>query len=178
MITSEGVASSLMYVVESLVVVIAVVWRFFPPKRWWGHLLMLAGMVACFLGGFRIDNLGSYVAIVKIGASGQPVQKTRGRLLFGESYTMQNGTTVRIEPAAMSVDSVVVNDSTKTLRLEAKQYANNPALALTVGEPETIAPFSVKNDAPPIEAIGPDERMPTSTEGYIGETFLFHLTWD
>lgn len=167
-----------MYVVESLVIVIAVVWRLFPPKRWWGHLLMLAGMVACFLGGFRLDGLGSRLAIVKIGASGQPVQKTRGRLLFGESYTMQNGTTVRVVPAAMSIDTVVVNDSTKTLRLEAKQYANDRAPALPAGESETIAPFSVKNDAPPIEAIGPDERMPTSTDAYLGETFLFHLTWD
>ena len=178
MILSEAVGGSLMYVVESLVVVLALAWRFFPPKRWWGHLLLLSGIVACFLGGFRIDNLGSHVAIVKIGASGQPVQKTRGRLYYGMTYTLQNGTTIRIEPAQSGLDWVVVNDSSRTLRLESQQYATSKAYALPNDRLETIAPFTVKTDGPPIDAIGPDERLPATTRGPLNETFLFHLTWD
>ena len=179
MIVSEGLPDKLMYVVEGLILVIAIVWRFYPPKRWWGHVLMLVAMAVCFRGGFAVADLGSRIVLVKIPKpGGGPTVKTRGTLLFAESYTMQNGSTVRITPAELHTDCVIVNDSDKTLRMETSQYTNNPALANGTGSPETIAPFAIRNDAPQIEAIGPDEELPNMTEAYLQETYLFHLNWD
>jgi hypothetical protein len=70
-----------------------------------------------------------------------------------------------------------VNDTPRTLRIESVQYATSHLYALPKLPPETIAPYSVKNDAAGIDEVGPDEHPPATTDSVINETFRFHLTW-
>ncbi len=177
MILPLWLAENLMYAACALGLVPLIAIGRYPNRRWWVTLLAVVAALLFVELGFQVDGLGAEVDIVKFPEAGSPVEKTRGRIYFAKTYALQNGTTVRIAPSGDHYSATIVNDTPKTLRIESVQYASSSALALPQLAPRPIAPYSVMNDAPRIDEIGPDEHSPASTEAYLQETFRYHLTW-
>lgn len=137
--------------------------------RWIGPTLLAAsaGLIGVLFW------FGTQVVEVSNDGAGATIRKL---VLVGSKTMTLGGKPVELSTQGRS-ETIIVNDSDRTLQLSTHSYASSPTELATETEPQEIAPHSVYLHGHEIDFFGPANAPPDHVESRASSETMYWLTW-